>query len=511
VSNFSCTIDSFTQALLLSELGSKPYLMLEIDAHTADAGIQTRIEAFLDIVRSHHEGRAEPALEFTPAGLGSAGRVTNSSGAELAIDDPRVRIHFPAFSGYHDEASAMAARWLGLHAAPALRLDRAQLERGLRHTSGRECLPLPICVGQLLQIAEMRKPGEVAGMFMLRGGAPCVVDSFLGYFERFIARHRIPDLFVFSPHEDNDYCGFDLAALTRSFAPALYVADILVEIDQCLQVVGAAGSIEALRAGWRDLVAAATTRDLFDAKLGGFIERLAAIRRNRDPAACARVVVTGDFFTRFSGFFMEGVRERYARRGIILKPVDLEELVIYTIYDKLASTAQEWGLQPGYRAAIRACARVFQPDGQEYLSRWKQYQSVKIGEQLYRRKFEKTGLLVASGNDISMSFERAARHVSPAIYGEVIPTVGKGLQAAEEGYDGIILLGPFNCLPYRISESILKPICYERDMPILTCESDGYAVSPAFLRQVDVHIQQVLDRRRQRSGPSAAAAPRARS
>jgi hypothetical protein len=27
----------------------------------------------------------------------------------------------------------------------------------------------------------------------------------------------------------------------------------------------------------------------------------------------------------------------------------------------------------------------------------------------------------------------------------------------------------------------------------LACESDGYAVSPSFLRQVDVHIQQVLE------------------
>jgi hypothetical protein len=33
----------------------------------------------------------------------------------------------------------------------------------------------------------------------------------------------------------------------------------------------------------------------------------------------------------------------------------------------------------------------------------------------------------------------------------------------------------------------------QHDMPMLTYESDGYAVAPAFLRQVDVHIQQVLD------------------
>jgi hypothetical protein len=33
----------------------------------------------------------------------------------------------------------------------------------------------------------------------------------------------------------------------------------------------------------------------------------------------------------------------------------------------------------------------------------------------------------------------------------------------------------------------------QHGMPVLAYESDGYAVSPAFLRQVDVHIQQVLE------------------
>jgi hypothetical protein len=32
-----------------------------------------------------------------------------------------------------------------------------------------------------------------------------------------------------------------------------------------------------------------------------------------------------------------------------------------------------------------------------------------------------------------------------------------------------------------------------RGSPILTDEIDGYAVSPSSLRQVDVHIQQVLE------------------
>jgi hypothetical protein len=48
---------------------------------------------------------------------------------------------------------------------------------------------------------------------------------------------------------------------------------------------------------------------------------------------------------------------------------------------------------------------------------------------------------------------------------------------SREGYDGLILIGPFNCLPFRISEAILKPLSNRQGMPILTYESDGYAVA----------------------------------
>jgi hypothetical protein len=38
---------------------------------------------------------------------------------------------------------------------------------------------------------------------------------------------------------------------------------------------------------------------------------------------------------------------------------------------------------------------------------------------------------------------------------------------------------------------------------MLTYESDGYPVAPAFLRQVDVHIQQVLEHAARRGGKPA--------
>jgi len=499
VSNFSCTIDAFTQSILASDMGSKPHLILEIDAHTADAGIQTRLEAFLDIAANYAAGQTSPIQPFNICQLLPGGRVVRTNGQSVRLDDPRVKIRFPNFSHYHSECLANAARWLGLNVGETVPLNREQLDRGLDHTSGRECLPLPICIGQLLQISEQRPPDEITGFYMVRGGAPCVSDCYMGYFERFIAEQRLPDLFLLNPRPENGWCGIDRAALVQSVSPAIKMADILVEIEQVLDAVGWPGSVDQLRAKWRQFVQEARSLTVFNAKLPEFADWLAALPRKRDPSTCPKVVITGDFFTRFSPFFMEGVHPLYAASGIILKPVDLGDLVQYAAYHDVAGTASGWGMKPGYPALAKACLRMFQPDGQQYLRQWMNYQAERWLEGRYRQLFRKTGLLVAEANNVSSLFEKASRHVSPATFGEVIPSVGKGLEAANEGYDGIFLIGPFNCLPYRISEAILKPLSMQTGMPLLTYESDGYAVSPSFLRQVEVHIEQVLERASQRS------------
>jgi predicted nucleotide-binding protein (sugar kinase/HSP70/actin superfamily) len=493
ISNFSCTIDAFTHSLLSDELGAKPYLMLEIDSHTADAGIQTRLEAFLDIVENYRASEAPVATSAKPCRIGRHGIVTASSGEEVAITDPRVKLYFPTFSEYHSDAWRMAVRWLGLHPGEGLPLGRRQLETGLRYTSGRECLPLPICVGQILEVAERRQKGEIAGFTMLRGGAPCVIDSYAGYLERFIARQDLRDLFVLFPTEENDYCGIGPQKLTEYFAPALGLADLLVEVEQSLRVVGGAEGVARLREVWHEYSEKARSLEEFRDSLPGLIDELARIPRSKDPASCPRVLVTGDFFTRFSPFFMEGVPEMYAAHGIILKPADLGELVLYAVYDTMSGMARQWDLEPGYAALARSCFGILRPEGRQYLEQWKGYQMVRAQEHRLRKEFKRTGLLVADDPDVSRLFREAEKHVSPSIFGEVIPTIGFGVEARSAGYNGILLLGPFNCLALRISEAILKPLCYRLSMPILTYESDGYAVPPVFLRQVEVHIQQVLD------------------
>ena len=245
-------------------------------------------------------------------------------------------------------------------------------------------------------------------------------------------------------------------------SPAILLADILVEIDNVLRVVGAPGSIEQFQKEWKRFRAKAETLDEFTSELPTFVERLAALPRIRDPITCPKVVVTGDFFARFSPFFMDGVRDLYAARGIILKPVDLTELFLYVTYDGMREMANNWGLKPGGFALAKACTRMLEPDGQQYLQQWWGYQSGRKAEQHYREIFLKTGLLISRPNDVVAVFEKSSKHISPQIFGEATTTVGKGLIAEYEGYDGIIVIGPFNCLPFRISEAILKPLSIQQ-------------------------------------------------
>jgi len=60
----------------------------------------------------------------------------------------------------------------------------------------------------------------------------------MNYFERFIVEQRLPDLFLLNRETENDYLGFDLTTFALHLPPAVFTADILVEIDYVLHVVG---------------------------------------------------------------------------------------------------------------------------------------------------------------------------------------------------------------------------------------------------------------------------------
>jgi len=50
ISSFACGIDSVVVELIKHNIGEFPFLVLKIDEHTGEAGIDTRIEAFVDML-----------------------------------------------------------------------------------------------------------------------------------------------------------------------------------------------------------------------------------------------------------------------------------------------------------------------------------------------------------------------------------------------------------------------------------------------------------------------------
>ena len=57
IGNFLCGPDSFILKYFKKDMGEKPFLQIEIDEHSADAGAITRCEAFLDSITNQKSDR----------------------------------------------------------------------------------------------------------------------------------------------------------------------------------------------------------------------------------------------------------------------------------------------------------------------------------------------------------------------------------------------------------------------------------------------------------------------
>lgn len=59
ISSFACGIDSVVTELIKCEIGDFPLLLLKIDEQTGEAGLDTRIEAFVDMLERRQENESD--------------------------------------------------------------------------------------------------------------------------------------------------------------------------------------------------------------------------------------------------------------------------------------------------------------------------------------------------------------------------------------------------------------------------------------------------------------------
>ena len=172
ISNFRCGPDSFLSHFVAEEMKGKPYLQLEIDEHTADAGMITRIEAFLDSLHGYEKQAHQEEKVFRP-------RMSKPYPA-------KNRILFFPYMNDSGIAIAAAARRCGIESQVLPPQDLHDLELGRKHTSSKECFPMICTTGSFLR--KLMEPGidpSKVCFFMPDHNGPCRFGMY-NHFQRVI-------------------------------------------------------------------------------------------------------------------------------------------------------------------------------------------------------------------------------------------------------------------------------------------------------------------------------------
>lgn len=160
ITNFRCGPDSFLMHYVDEELKGKPCLHLEVDEHSADAGMVTRIEAFVDSLHATEVNKVNPEKVFRPR-----------PGPSSPLKE---RVLFFPYMNDNAQAIAAAARSCGIRSEVLPMQDEKDLELGRLHTSSRECFPMICTTGSFLK--KLMQPGvdpSQVSFFMPDHNGPC--------------------------------------------------------------------------------------------------------------------------------------------------------------------------------------------------------------------------------------------------------------------------------------------------------------------------------------------------
>ena len=497
INSYRCTMDAFVQNYARTEMKSKPYLLMELDAHMADAGTQTRLEAFLEIIKNYRQSfQITSSSEFHMARAKKEnGKVviTTSSGEKLKVNDPRVKIYLPPFSTFHTDLIEKLLTRFGYNMGHTGDIKLEYPVEGLKHCSGKECNPLPSVLGHIMDLVKKRKPGEVIGYFMMRGGQPCVVFSYFQYLELFLKKNRIEDVFIFCFDKYNGFMGVNILEIVQYAPKIIILGDIMNEIESAIEVVGKGKSLEKFYSYWRNFLENFIDMQDLNREMNILIQKIKELPIIGSPQMFPKVCLTGDFFVRFSPFFLRDLKSAYIKNKIIVKSSELFELFTCGVpFGSIVSNNARDQYVQKILAKFHGKDRIWNDFSFGFYASQLAYWWMTLIERRMRKKFEKTGLLFSKPSDIMKIVKNAEPHINPNIFGEAIINIGKGIEIIDDReFNGLILIGPQYCLQYQISQAILQPIFIESKYPFLVFDAEITAMSPNMKRLISANIQQV--------------------
>lgn len=487
ITNFSCGPDSFLVGYVRDKMGRKPFLVLELDSHVADAGLETRIEAFIDIIRNYLQigGRTRPeAKSAVPAAYYDEVRqkFVDSRGRAFDFKDPHVHLVFPSMGHLSNEAGAAVFRGLGIRSTALPPADSEVLKIGRANTNCKECLPLQLTTGALLKYLETRKnDNELVVYFMPTASGPCRFGQYSVFMNKLISRRQLPNVTLMSLSAENSYIDID-KDMTRRLFTGMIVSDVMQDIYSAVlaNAVHVDSAVKIYRKQWERIVLElerkASFEDLLPA-LQSAARELGKIPVRRSIADTPTVLLTGEIFVRNDDLSRQFIVEKLAENGFAAKVAGLVEWIYYTDWCFLRGLGREReNLKKRIALILRAQA----------MSRY---------ERIIKKIFAESNLYSYKLEEINPVIKNVAHLINPQLVGEAILTVGTSLHEILVHYCGVIAIGPFGCMPNRIAEAVLTTemnrdgkastgskgaarMAQFRDiqeLPFLAVESDGNA------------------------------------
>jgi predicted CoA-substrate-specific enzyme activase len=195
LSNFRCGPDSFLLHFVKKEMNGKPFLHLEVDEHSADAGMITRIEAFLDSLKGWEANYSEEEkTKEVPVGSNGHESLENRT------------LYFPYARDAVHMLSA-ATRSCGISSEVLPMQNEEDIELGRKYTNGQECFPAICTTGSFLK--KLMEPGhdpKKSGFFMPDHNGPCrfgeynqlqrIIFDNLGYKDALIVKPSNEDAYA---------------------------------------------------------------------------------------------------------------------------------------------------------------------------------------------------------------------------------------------------------------------------------------------------------------------------
>lgn len=450
IGSFSCGPDSFILEYLHRELAAKPFLHIEIDEHSADAGVVTRCEAFLDSLAMRRRKEGVSLLETQ--------RQTPRRPLRHQVRKGPRRVFIPRMG---DQAFGLQAAFRagGVEAEVMPLTDHASLALARRHVSGKECFPFLVTTADMLQTALRPdfRPEESA-FFLPSGTGPCRYGQYNLLQKMLLEEAGFPEVPILSPVQDSalyaemGYLGKDFARIGWK---GILAFDLLVKLLHATRPYEAVpGSTEALYADAcariPELLAGAL--EPLAQELGRYAQAFAALKAPRsEPRPWIGIV--GEIFVRTNTFSNENLVAAVEALGGEAWLASIDEWVYYVNW-----CARRNALK---RLEFKSLAQVLLKD--------------RIQKRMaHRLEVACDGLLRTIHDPATATLLRkAAPYLHHSMRGEAVLSVGKALDMMERGVHGIIVAMPFGCMPGSVAATLLHDICERRKVPMISIPYDG--------------------------------------